>query len=161
MAFEWLFVPRLPSGSPDLGIPKSLKMGVLQLCGTITSGAGLWLGRGLNQSCSPSRELSNGMSHATYTQGNRVDSQLSVVGSQTASLIPGLSFGHNLCFRCPNGSCEPISDIYTLIFFQWYRELPNARCFDPCNRILNFQESRRTPKSPFWECESHPHTLSK
>ncbi len=35
------------------------------------------------------------------------------------------------------------------------------RCFDPCNRILKLWESQSTPKSPFWECESHIHTLPK
>ncbi len=35
-----------------------------------------------------------------------------MVKSQTANLTPNLSFGHNLCFKCPNGSCEPILDIY-------------------------------------------------
>jgi hypothetical protein len=33
------------------------------------------------------------------------------------SLIPGLSFGHNLCFKCPNESCEPILNIYISIAF--------------------------------------------
>ncbi len=37
----------------------------------------------------------------------RVDSRLLVVGSQTGSLTPGLSFDHNLCYRCPNGSSKP------------------------------------------------------
>jgi hypothetical protein len=41
-----------------------------------------------------------------------------MVGSQTANLTPGLSFGHNLCFKCPNESCEPILNIYVLISFQ-------------------------------------------
>jgi hypothetical protein len=45
--------------------------------------------------------------------------------------------------------------------FQWYKEHPNARCFDPCNRTLKFQESKRTPKSQFQECEFHPHTSLK
>ncbi len=67
---------------------------------------------GLKQSCSPCWDLSNYMLHATCMQGNRGDSWLLVVGSQIANLIPGLSFGHNLCFRCPNGSCKPISNIY-------------------------------------------------
>jgi hypothetical protein len=84
-----------------------------------------------------------------------------VVESQIASLIFGLSFCHILCYRCPNGPCEPIFDIYTLITFQWYKEHPNARCFDPYNRTLKFRKSRRTPKSQFRECEFHPHTLSK
>jgi hypothetical protein len=81
-----------------------------------------------------------------------------MVGSQIVSLTPGLSFCHNLCCRCPNGSCEPIFNIYISIAFQWYKERHNARCFDPCNRALKFRESRRTPSSHFWECESHPHT---
>ncbi len=36
----------------------------------------------------------------------------------TFSLGYGLSFGYNLCFKCPNGSCEPILDIYILRSFQ-------------------------------------------
>jgi hypothetical protein len=94
-----------------MGVPKSPRLGVLQLCETITSCADLRLGWDLNRSCSLFQELSNDMSHATCTQRNRVDSRLSVVGSQTANLTPGFSFGHNLCCRCPNGSCEPILDI--------------------------------------------------
>ncbi len=35
------------------------------------------------------------------------------------------------------------------------------RCFDPCNQNLKFWKSRKTPKSPFRECECHPHTLPK
>jgi hypothetical protein len=31
----------------------------------------------------------------------------------------------------------------------------------PYNRTLKFWESWRTPKSLFWECERHPHTLPK
>jgi hypothetical protein len=142
-----------------VGVPKLPRMGVPQLCGIITSGADLRLGRVLNQSCSPCWELSNDVLHATCTQGNWVNSWLSVVGSQIANLTPGLSFGHNLCCRCPNESCEPILDIYTSIAFQWYKKLPNTRCFDLCNRTPNFWESRRTPKSPFQECEFHTHTL--
>jgi hypothetical protein len=35
-----------------------------------------------------------------------------VVRSQIASLIPDLSFCHNLCYKCLNGSCEFILDIH-------------------------------------------------
>jgi hypothetical protein len=105
------------------------------------------LRRGLKKSYSPRQELSNGMSHATWTQGNRVDSRLLVVESQTANLTSGLSFGHNLCFRCPNEQCEPILDIYTLISFQWYKELFDARSFDPWNCALKIQESFRDSNS--------------
>jgi len=58
-----------------------------------------------------------GMSHATYTQGNWVEFQLLVVGSQTANVTPGPSFGHNLCFKSPNGWYKPILDIYILRAF--------------------------------------------
>jgi hypothetical protein len=153
---EWLFVPGLPRRSPKLP-----RFGVLELCETITLCSNLGWGGGLKQSCSSHRELSNGVSHFTCTHQGRVDSWLLVVESQTANLTLGLSFSHNQCCRCPNGSSEPIFDICTSIAFQWYKERPNARCFDLCNRTLNFWESRRTPKSPFWECESHHHTLSK
>jgi hypothetical protein len=84
-----------------------------------------------------------------------------MVGSQTASLTPRPSFIHNLCFRCPNGSCEVILDIYASRPFQQYKQHFRARCFDPCHRALKFWESRRTPKSPFRERECHPHTPSK
>jgi hypothetical protein len=140
---------------------KLLRFRLPQLYKTITLCSDLQLGQGLNQSCSSHQDLSNNVSHSPYTHLNRVDSWLFVVGSQIASLTLGLSFCHNLCWRCPNGSCEPIFDIYTSIVFQWYKECPNARCFNPCNRTLKFRESRRTPKSPFRECESHPHTLFK
>jgi hypothetical protein len=35
-----------------------------------------------------------------------------VVGSQIGNLTPNLSFGHNLCFKYPNGSCEPMKLLY-------------------------------------------------
>ncbi len=46
-----------------------------------------------------------------------------MVESQTANLTLGPFFGHDLCFRCPNGWCEPILGIYVLRAFQWYKEL--------------------------------------
>ncbi len=74
--------------------------------------------RGLNQSCSPRRDLSNAMSHAQIGRREEVDSRLLVVGSQTASLTPGPSFAHNLGCRCPNRQCEGIFDIYVSRPFQ-------------------------------------------
>jgi hypothetical protein len=79
--------------------------------GHITLSANLRLRWNLKQSCSPYQELSNSMWHTTCTQGNPSNFRLLVVRSQIANLILGFSFDHNLCFRCPNGSCEPISDI--------------------------------------------------
>ncbi len=143
------------------GVPKLSWFGLAGLWTFITSCLDLRLGWGLKQTCSFHWELSNGVPHSTCTHQGRVDFQLLVVGSQIASLIPGLSFYHNLCCKCPNGSCEPIFDIYISIPFQWYKERHNARCFDPCDRTLKFRESRWAPKSPFRECEFHPHTLPK
>jgi hypothetical protein len=133
----------------------------MPLCRVITLSSDLRLRWGLKQTYSSRQDLSNNVLHTTWTHRGRVNSQLLVVGSQTANLTPDLSFCHNLCCRCLNGSCKPIFDIYTSIAFQWYKEHFNARCFDPYNRILKFRESRWTPKSPFRECECHPHTLPK
>jgi len=143
------------------GVPRLSRFGLPKVCEFITLCSNLGLGWGLKQICSSRWKLSNGVSHSIYTHWGWVDSQLLMVWSQIASLTPGLSFCHNLCCRCPNGSCEAIFDIYTSIAFQWHEESFKARCFDPCNWLLKFWESRRTPKSPFRECECHPHTLPK
>jgi len=71
------------------------------------------------------------MWHATHKQGNQGDSRLLVVESQISNLTPGLSFGHNLSFKCPNGSCEPIFDIYVTRVFQKYNEFFSPMSFDP------------------------------
>jgi len=127
----------------------------------ISPGSNLWLEWGLNQSCSSLRELSNAPSHSFCRRQKKVDSRLLMVGSQTANLTPGLSFAHNLGCKCPNGSCEVILDIYISKPFQQYKEHLKARCFAFFCWALKLRESRRTPSSHFWECESHPHTLPK
>jgi hypothetical protein len=141
---EWLFVPGLPKRSPEIDlvwIPET--WGELQV----------FFKPHFNR-----RSKQGVMSFSTVcrTPPARIG-----VRNLIASLTPDPSFCHNLCYKCPNGPCEPIFDIYTLIILQWYKEHPNVRCFDPCNQTLKFQESQRTPKSPFRECEFHPHTLSK
>jgi len=101
------FVLGLPSGSleiPTIGIPTTL--GAHNLCADLQL---IWC---LKQICNPRWEFFNGMWHATYTQNNWGDSWLLVVGSQIVNLIPNLSFDNTLCFKCPNGSCEPILNIY-------------------------------------------------
>jgi hypothetical protein len=85
------------------------------------------------------------MSHATCTQGNWGDSRLLVVRSQIANLILGPSFGHNLCFKCPSGSCKPILDIYIPRAFHWYNEILNLIGFDPCNHSLKVWKSIKNP----------------
>jgi hypothetical protein len=71
------------------------------------------------------------MSHITCMRKNQGDSWLLMVESQIANLTPDPSFGYNLCFRCSNGSCEPISNIYILIIFQWYKKFLKLMGFNP------------------------------
>ncbi len=85
------------------------------------------------------------MSHALYSQINRVNSRLFLIGNQIDNLIPDPSFGHNLCFRCPNEQCKPILNIYIPRDFQLYKKHHKPLSFDPWNCSLKFQESTRIP----------------
>ncbi len=148
-------------GTPEMesrNCPECVPVGLPGLWTAITPRPNFESRRGLNQSCSPPRELSNAVSHSRSARRKQVDSRLLVVGSQTASLTPGPSFAHNLGCRCPNDQCEAILDIYTSIPFQWHQEHPKARCLGPCCRALNIRESRRTPTPDFSKCwASSPH----
>jgi hypothetical protein len=136
------------SRNSQVGVPKFPQLRLHRLWGPIISPVDLWLQWSLKQSCSPCRELSNGILQAAYMQGNQVDSWLLVVESQTVSLTPGLSFDHNLCSRCPNEWCEPSLNIYTSIAFQWYKKLFQPMGFGPCYCVLKIQES-------IWDYNSH------
>jgi hypothetical protein len=92
--------------------PETVLVGVPGLWKLITPDCRVRSRRGLNQSYSPRRDLSNAMSHSQFGGREEVDSRLLVVGSQTANLTPGPSFAHNVGYRCPNGQCEAIFDIY-------------------------------------------------
>jgi hypothetical protein len=140
------FCPKIPK----LGVPKFPKLGLSWFWRPIILCENLQLRWGLKQHCSPCQEISNNMWHATYTKGNQGDSSLLVIESQIGKLILGPSFGHNLCFKCSNGSCEPILDIQVLIDFQWYKVLFTPMSFDPCNRPLKIWKSIRTPTSKVW-----------
>ncbi len=133
------------SRDSQVRIPKFSQLRLLQFWGPISLHVNLGLRWGLKQSCRHCQKISKGLSQATCTQGNQVNSWLLVVGSQIVNLTLSLSFGHNLCFRCPNGSCEPILDIYVLIVFQWYKELFNPLGFNPWNCSLNIRGSTETP----------------
>jgi hypothetical protein len=165
--------PRLdPNGSfsrdSQVGVSKlsrncleTVPVGVPGLWELITPNYKVWSQRGLNQTCSPRQDLSNDVSHFQLKVWEEVDSRPLVIGSQTASLTPGPSFAHNLGYRCPNGQCEAIFDIYASRTFQWHQEHLNARCFEPCCRTLNIRESRRTPSPQLWECWASPPHLAK
>jgi hypothetical protein len=141
--------------------PECVPVGLPGLWTAITPRLDLGSRRGLNQSCSPRRELSNAVSHSRSARREQVNSRLLVVGSQTGSLTPGPSFAHNLGCRCPNDQCEAILDIYTLRPFQWHQEHLKARCFGPCCRAPNIRESQRTPTPDFSKCWASPPHLAK
>jgi hypothetical protein len=127
-------------GIPKLGVPKFSKLGLLELWRPINSCADPQLRWGLNQSYNSHQDLSNNMWHATCTHVFQGDSQILMVRSQIGTLILGLSFGHNLCFKYSNGSCEPILDIYISRYFQWYKKLFNFNEFWPLKFF--FEDSR-------------------
>jgi hypothetical protein len=137
---KWHFVPGLPSGSS-----KMPTLRLLRLWGLITLCVDIRLRWGLKQSCSFIESFPMVCRDNTFTQGNWVDSRLLVVENQTANLTPDLSFGHNLCFRCPNESCEPILNMYVPRAFQWSKELFNPLSFDSCNYSLKIWKSIGTP----------------
>jgi hypothetical protein len=146
------------------GVPKLSRNcpgGLPELWTVITPDCGVGSWRGLNQSCSPRRDLSNAMSHSRIGHREEVDSQLLVVGSQTANLTPGPSFAHNLGCRCPNDQCEAILDIYVSRTFQWHQEHPKARCFALFCWALNIRESRRTPNPHFFQVLGFTPTLGQ
>jgi hypothetical protein len=151
-------------GTPKLesrNCPETVPGGVPGLWALITPDFQVWSRQGLNQTCSPRRDLSNALLHFPFGGWEEVDSRLLVVGSQTASLTPGPSFAHNLGERCPNGQCQAIFDIYASRPFQRHQEHLNARCFGPCCWTLNIWESRRTPSPQLWECWDSPLHLAK
>jgi len=117
------------SRDSQVGVSKSPTLGLPRFWSPITLRKNLRARCYLKQSCSPCRELSNGMSHVICRQVNRVDSWLFLVKSQTGTTSP--SFGHNLYFRCPNEQWEPILDIYVPRAFQWHKECHKPLSFEP------------------------------
>jgi hypothetical protein len=152
--------PRTPK-LESRNCPETVSVGVPRLWELITPDCTVWSQRGLNQSYSPRRDLFNALSHSQFGGREEVDSRLLMVGSQTASLTPGPSFGYNLGYRCSNGQCEAIFDIYASRPFQWHQENLNTRCFGPCCRTLNIRESRTTSSPQLWECWASPPHLAK
>jgi len=151
-------------GTPKLesrNCPEIVPVGVPGLWTLVTPDFRVQSWWGLNQTCSPRRDLSNAVLHSQFGGREEVDSRLLVVRSQTVNLTPGPSFAHNLGDRCPNGQCEAIFDIYASRPFQWHKEHLNARCFGPCCRTLNIQESQRTQNPHFAKCWASPPHLAK
>jgi hypothetical protein len=140
------------------GVPKLSRVGLPGLWELISLGSDLWLEWGLNQSHSSPRELFNALSHSFYRRWENVNSRLLVVESQTASLTPGPSFAHNLGYKCPNGSCKAILDIYTLRPFYWYKRTPQCKVFWPLqssSELLGVPEDSKSPLLGVWVSSSH------
>jgi hypothetical protein len=148
----------------NLGVPRFLKLGIPFFWKPITLCANFWLKWGLKQNYSPHQKFSNDKKHATCTLVNWGDFWLLVVGTQIGSLTPDLCFGHNLCFKYPNGSCKHILDIYVVRNFQRYKELFNEMSFDPCNQPPKDSkihwESNSQSGSPLGSVGVHSLTLS-
>jgi hypothetical protein len=123
------------------GVPKLSQLRLPRLWELITPSSDLWSRWALKQTYSFPEELFIGVSHSICAHRDRVDSWLFVVGSQTASLIPGPSFDYNLCCRCPNGSCEIIFDMCTSRPFQRYKVHLKERFFSLCCQALKLWES--------------------
>jgi hypothetical protein len=101
------------------------------------------------QTCSFPRELFNGVSHSTCTHRDRINSWLLVVESQIANLTPDLSFCYNLCYRCTNGSCKLIFNIYILITFQWYKKTSIRGVLTPVIKLWSFGSPGGVPSPNF------------
>jgi hypothetical protein len=63
-----------------------------------------------------------------------------MVRNQIGNLIFSPFICHNLCFKCSNGSWEPILDIYIPRTFQWYNFFCNLMNFDTYNLPLKICE---------------------
>ncbi len=73
-----------------------------------------------------------------------------MVENQIGNLTPDPSFGHNLCLKYLNGSCELILNIDIPRSFQWYKALFNPINFGPWNLLLKIWESMGTPIPKMW-----------
>jgi hypothetical protein len=153
---KWHKFLGLPKWSPEI-VPG----GVSGLWELITPDCEIGSRRGLNQTCSPHRDLFNDVSHSQFGCREGIDSRLLVVGSQTANLTHGPSFAQNLGCRYPNCQCEGIFDIYVSRPFQRHQEHPNTRCFGSCCRALNIRESWRTPNPHFFQVLGFTPTLGQ
>jgi len=87
-----------------------------------------------------------------------------MVRSQIGNLTLDPSFGLNLCFKCPNGLCKPILDIYVSRSFFWYKKLLIPLGFDPYNCSLEdlrvHQDSNSQSGSSLGSVRVHSLTLS-
>jgi hypothetical protein len=128
------------SKTPKFKVLKFSKLGFSALWKAITSHVNLWLRWGLKQSYSFHWKFFNDMWHATYTHVFQGNFWFLMVGSQIDNLIFSPSFGHKLCFKYSNESCNLILNIYIWRTFQWYKFFFNLMNFNPWNTFLKIRE---------------------
>jgi len=105
-------------------VSKFPKLGLLWLWGPITLCAELQLKWGLKQSWnSSSRTFQRYVARHLHTKKSGRFPTFSD-RSQIVNLISGLSFGHNLCLKCSNGSCKSI--FYTFTFQELSNYIRNS-----------------------------------
>jgi len=97
--------------TPKSKVPNFPKLGLPWFWKPIMFCVNLWLRWGLMKSYNICWEFSNDMWHSTYTQVNKGDFWLLMLGFKLTLLIPDPFFGHNLCFNYSNGTCNPILNI--------------------------------------------------
>ncbi len=68
-----------------------------------------------------------------------------------SNLTLDFCFGHNLCFKYPNQTCELILDIYVSKKNQWYKEILNLMNFYTWNFSLKIW-LQLLKWEPTWEC---------
>ncbi len=141
------------------GVPKLSRFRLPPLYGTITLCSDLRLGWSLKQTYSSRRELSNGLLNSTYMHRGRVDSRLLTVGNQIATLTPGLFCVITCVVDVQMTHASPFSTSTLRYLSNGIKNVSMQSVLAPAIEFWNFGESRWTPKSPFWKCESHPPTL--
>jgi len=148
------------SWDSQVGILKLCQMGLLQLWNPITLRANLGLQCGPKKSCSSRRKFFQWYV-ARLLKLSKSGQFLTFFGRESnyqfdSSLTFSPSFGHNLCFRCPNEQCEPILNIYALIAFQWYKNATRHWILTPEIALWSFGSplGLHLPKWELpWECE--------
>ncbi len=151
-------------GTPGLesrNCPEIVPGGVPRLWELITPDCGVWSRRGLNQTCSPRRDLSNDVSHSQFGGQEEVDSRLLVVGSQTASLTPGPSFAHNVGYR----SKWPMRGHFLHLRFKTFPMTPRTPQYEVFWALLSSSKHsgvlEDSKSSLFPSVGLHPHTWPK
>jgi hypothetical protein len=151
-------------GTPEMesrSCPEIVPGGVPGLWELITPDCEIGSRRGLNRSCSPRRDLSNDVSHSQFGLREEVDSRLLVVGSQIASLTPGLSLPITWAIdvQMPNAMAFSISTLQHLS--NDTKNAPMQGVLSPAVELWTFGSPGGLPIPNFSKCWASPPHLAK